>query len=648
MYTPSNLKQGVECGCNQKTVGTFLSGSPATKLEKALDGAWKVDEYWKSKPHLLISKIKIYVDGIIADGFRNGGRVSIKQIYDALKVAPYGFMPCNLSAFILGFVLKEYATGTFSWSDGLTNDILNVNKLKEMIDEVIRLEITPNPRYKEKYIVAMTDEEKAFNEITSVAFGIPINMCTSVPNTRERIRSKMKEYSFPIWSLKPILGKEELKTDVAVLEEIIDSFCGIANSNNMGASKSDSDIAMTIGKLAKDNPDAADDLKKLLSKEKCTQGMTAYLRDFEDGLLISLAEQVGDGGQYINVLRKKFDADAANWVWNVETAQQKIREVILEYTIIVESNKVISKSISFEATIREWCDKCGYIRISYAAAKNYLDELGAFLGVLHSLKKAGTLLDSQKKGFLELLISNAENFRAFYNNQVDLFKRVCGYYLDGLSDEEIKEVFATIPAGSFTYEKADYLNTVEAKIKTYKEGLKSAKLKKLWRDRTGTDTPRAWSKKNKMPILCLVPDAEIAKARAAFGAVNRAKSDESAIDKAIEYFATAKFFDLLADDVAMDKAFRDGIIKSYAVMLTDIQEVKDYLDSHITADPFDWFGLPEIDKKLRQMAEAKYNQGGCDRALAKIDEMDVSDVKKYLKDLIKDNMIVGMEIIKGD
>ena len=649
MYTPSSMKQGVECGCNQKTAGTFLSGSPATKLENALDGAWKVDEYWKVKPHLPISKVKIHVDGIISDGFRNGGgRVSIKRIYDSLKVAPYGFMPCNLSAFIMGFILKEYTTGTFSWSDGLTNDILNVNKLKEMIDEVIRLEITPNPRYKDKYIVAMTDEEKAFNEITSAAFGIPINMCTSVPNTRERIRSKMKEYSFPIWTLKSILGEEVLKTDATVLAEIIDSFCGIANSNNMGASKSDSDIAMVIGKLAKENPNAADDLKRLLNKEKCTQGMTAYLKTFEDGALVALAEQVGDGGQYINALRKKFDADAANWVWNVETAQQKIREVILEYTIIVESNKVISKSISFEATIREWCDKCGYIRISYAAAKNYLDELGAFLAMLHNLKKAGTLLDSQKKGFLDLLVANADNFRNFYNNQVDLFKRVCGYYLDGLSDEEIKEVFATIPAGSFTYEKADYLNTVEAKVKAYKEGLKSAKLKKLWRDKTGTDTPRAWSKKNKMPILCLVPDAEIAKAKTAFGAVNRAKSDEATIDKAMEYLSAAKFFDFLADDTALDKAFRDGIIKSYAVMLTDIQEVKDYLDSRITADPFDWFGLPEVDKKLRQMAEAKYNQGGCDRALAKIDEMDISDVKKYLKDLIKDNMIVGMEIIKGN
>ena len=648
MYTPNQLKLGVECAVNEKTTGTFLSGSPATKLETALDGAWKEPEYWKSKPHLLISKIKIRVDGIINEGFANGGRVSIKKIYDVLKAAPYGFMPCNLTAFILGFVLKEYAIGTYSWSDGLTNDVLNVAKLKEMVDEVIRLEITPNPRYKDKYIVALTSEEKAFNEITSVAFGIPLNLCTSVPNTRERIRGKMKVYSFPIWTLKYILNSTTTKTDKTVLSEIIELFCGIANSNNMGSFKTDSDIAMAIGKLSIGNPEAAVDLKSLLSKENCTNGMLTYLTTFDDGILVALAEEIGDGGQYINVLRKKFDADAASWVWNIETAQQKIREVILEYTIIAESNKVISKSISYEATIREWCDKCGYIRISYAAAKNYLDELGPFLNLLHSMKKAGTLLDSQKKTFLDLLCANSETFRNFYNNQIDMFKRVCGYYLDKLSDEEIKEVFSTIPSGSFTYEKADYLNTVESKVKSYMEGLKSAKLKKFWKEKTGTDSPREWSKQHKMPILCLIPDAEVAKAKMAFSAVNRAKADEATTDKAIEYFASAKFFDLLTDEAALDKAFRDGIIKSYAVMLTDIQAVKDYLDSHIGVDPYDWFGLPEIDKKLRQMAEAKYNQGGCERALAKIEAMDIVDVKKYLKELIKDNMIVGMEIIKGN
>ena len=47
------------------------------------------------------------------------------------------------------------------------------------------------------------------------------------------------------------------------------------------------------------------------------------------------------------------------------------------------------------------------------------------------------------------------------------------------------------------------------------------------------------------------------------------------------------------------------------------------------------------------MAEDRYSKFGCDKALEKIDEMDVADVKRYLKELIKDNMIVGMEIIKG-
>ena len=83
-------------------------------------------------------------------------------------------------------------------------------------------------------------------------------------------------------------------------------------------------------------------------------------------------------------------------------------------------------------------------------------------------------------------------------------------------------------------------------------------------------------------------------------------------------------------------------------MLTDIDGLNQYLDSRITPEPYDWFGLPEVDKKLQQMAEAKYNQEGCTRALEKIDGMDVADVKRYLKELIRDNMIVGMEIIKDN
>lgn len=647
MYMTNSLKQGVECGANQETSGTFKSGNPATKLENALEGAWKVEYYWTQKPHLLISHIKNCVDGVITEAFANGGRVSIARLYDILKAEPYGFMPCNLSAFILGFVLKDYANGTYSWSDGLTNDTLSVDKLKEMIDEVIKLQITPNPRYKDKYIVAMTEEEKAFNEATSIAFNIPQSLCTSVEQTRERIRNKMKEYTFPIWSLKSIIENQTLKTDIAVLSLIIDNYCGIANSNNMvGLRASDNDIAYAIGKLCIENTELANDLKTLLTKEKCTEAMKVYLKEFDNGDLISLAEEVGDSGQYINVLRKKFDADAANWVWNIDTAQQKIREVILEYRIIAQSNKVLSKTITFENTIREWCDKCNYIRISYSAAKTYLDEIGHFLEMLYTIKKSGILLDSQKQKFYDLLVINTETFKTFYNNQIELFKRVCAYYIEEFNDEEIKELYNNIPAGSFTHDKTEYTNLVASKVEEYKSSLGNVKLKNLWKEKTCTDSPRAWSNQYRMPILCLIEDKDMQTAKLAFSTINNSHPDAVSIDKAITFLENATFFTRLNSEEARDKFFTEIIIKNYSVMLTDINEVKNYLDSRITADPYDWFGLPEVEKKLQQMAEAKYNQGGCDKAIEKIDNMDVTDVKRYLKDLIKDNIIVGMEIIK--
>lgn len=654
MWVANSLKSGVEYGATEITKGTFLSGNPQTKLENYIgEDAWKQDAgakpYWEAKPYLLISKIKLQVISTIETAFKSEGRVSIARIYDDLKVAPFGFLPCNLTAFVMGFVLKEYVDGTYSWSDGLTNDALTVDKLKEMVSEVIALQNTPNPRYRDKYIVMLTSEEKSFNEASSLIFDIPLNQCTNVEQTRERIRNEMKKLTFPIWSLKYVLATSIFKTDAKLVCQLIDLFSGIANSQNMGNGQTDSDIAMDIGKLCIQNYDLAADLKSILTRDKCAEGMETYLKEFEGGVLLRLSEEVGDNGQYINVLKGKFDADAANWVWNQETAQQKIREVILEYHIIAESNKVISKTVSFRSTINEWCDKCSYIRMSYPASKNYLEGIGDFLALLYSIKKTGELLDSQKQKFYDLLTVNISAFKLFYSNQINVFKQVCAFYIEphDFTDDEINELYKTLPMNCFIREKADYLNLVEFKVAEFNTARGSAKLKKLWLDRTGTVSPIAWSKDYKMPILCMIEDSQMQAAKAAFNAVNRQKPDASAIDKAIEYLESATFFDKMRRAEERDKAFRSTIIKGYSVMLSDINEVKNYLSRVITADPYEWLGLPEVDKKLRQMAEAKYNQGGCDKALEKIDSMDIVEVKRYLKDLIKGNMTVGMEIIKG-
>ncbi len=650
MWTANSLKLGVECGAKQMTRGAFHSGNAKTKLENYIgDQAWGKDRYWIENQYLPISKIKRFVEEIIAKEFKKTGRVSIQKIYDELKEAPYGFMPCNLTAFVLGFVLKEYTDSSFSYTDGITSDVMSLDRLKDMIDEIIKQDITPNSRYKEKYIVSSTPEERAFIEASSVIFRIDKRLCSSPEQTRERIRNAMKQLSFPIWCLKNLLSREALKTDAKIVEQAIDAFGGIANSANFSGEMTETDLANAIGKLCIDHAFLIDDMKSLVTAQKCKEGMDGYLHSFEDGTLPKLAAQLGDNGQYINQLKSKFDADAANWVWNTETADQKIREVILEYQIIAESNQYNQKTLSFQTAISEWCEKCKHIKISYLAAKNDWEELGQLLALLFKIKRTGMLQDTLKKKFLEELTAHGEAFREFYSNQLKMFTKVCGYYLTGLDEDEIQSVFQTISGSDlFTMERTDYAKRIEDAVQKYKHSRKSQQLHSFWKEKTGTENPRAWSEIYRMPVICMVPVDEYNKAREAFQTANLRNPENSAVEKALEYFQHAAFFDELNDEQKRDAAFSKFIIQGYSVILTDIEAVKNYLQRECSLSAYDWSGNPTIKNLISKMAQAAYDKDGCEKALDKIDQMGTEDVKRYLKRLIRENMTVGIEIIKDN
>lgn len=644
MFAMTSIGQGALCGAEEKIAGTFRSGNEATKLETALSGAWGIENYWTKSPTKTISKIKIAVENEINQAFDAEGKVAISQIYDLLKKAPFGFMPCNLTAFILGFILKDYANDTYRWSDGQVSDNMSPIKLKEMIEEIIKLQVTPNNRYKEKYIVTMTEEERAFSAVTSKVFGIPENQCASIEQTRDRVRSKMKELAFPIWCVKEILETESLSVTNIIIEELIISYWGLANSNNLSSKTSEMNIALNIGKLCLANPTASDDLARLITKEYCKKGMVSYLGKYQEGNLIKLANEIGDNGEYINTLKTKFDADAANWVWNIDTANKKIDELIVEYSIILESNKINTKTYSFVEMTSEWCDKLNLIRLSYEAIKNDVDEVKTILEMLWQIKKTGIISDSQKGPFLEQLKINLHSFKNFWQSQNEIFSRVCSFWLEGLSAEQIDDVFKQIHTGVFTRSKSEYLQIVEDEVNAYKRNLGKTKLRNLWYEKTNTTTPRVWSTTYQTPLMCMI-DKDEDRAKNAFATINRNNPDDIEIKKAIEFLEQTDIFNNLNSSENRDKCFMEKVVKNYSAVLTDINEIRKHLSERITSEPYDWYPSVEVERKIKAFAEARYNSGGSDKALRKIEEMSPEKLKNYLKQLIKDNIVVGMEII---
>ena len=648
MWKSVSLKQGVGCGLEESLAGTYRSSNQNTNIENHLKGAWNVKNYWQSSPSLSISKTKIAVDKLVETKMTQNGRISIREIYELLKDAPYGYMPCNITALVIGFLMKEHINeGQYTWSDGISSDELTQERFKEMVEEIIKHDNTPNPRYKDKYIVTVSDEMRSFFNVTSVAFDINKSFCSSVESARDYVRTKMKAMSFPLWTLKWIIASEPLKTSKEVIKKVIDLYCQFVNNVSSETGKSDNDIASDIGKLCLSNPDVASDLKSIFTADKCTEGMRCYIDEYRNGQLVTLAKSINDGNQYINAVREKFNADAANWVWKRETADQQIDSVILEYEIVAESNKIIETTKSYKSAISAWNEKCANLRLSYNIVKSTVGELDNLLGLLYNLRVSGSIQENQKSTFLECLRSYGNDFKSLYANQIAFFKKSCSFYLDGLSDTDIDQIFRKLPSNCFTLDKSSYTTQVDEQVNSYKQQLGAQKLKELWLDKTKTKTPYEWSNIHKMPILVMIDDAHVSEYRQAFTTINNPHPEEKKIEMAMQLLEKSNIWDALNSASERDKAFRDKIIGENSVMLDDVESVRHYLADHIPERPYEWY-MPTVTKMINNLAEQKYLTQAHQQAFKKIDEMSAEDAKEYLKELVKNNFKVGIEIIKNN
>lgn len=643
-WMANSLQVGVECGVNRNLKSLYNNNN--AKLSTMLANAWDNPNYWADYPSDTISQIKVSLKDYIERIIEREGRISILSVYDFLKEAPYGFLPCNMSAFFMGFLLKEYVDDKYSWSDGLSSDNMTLAKMKEMVNDVIKHDNTPNSRYRDKYIVTMTPEEKAFIEGTSLAFEIAKVHCSSVESARDRIRGTMKQsLYFPIWTVEEILSDVELKSSGNAIKSLIEDYQNLVN-NTTG--KSDSDIATNIGRTYIANASAAADLHSLLTTENCKKGMLKYLDKYREGKLPELASRIADNGQYINCLKKKFDAGEANWVWKKETVDKQIDTVILEYEIAEATGGLLGSCKSYKEALGAWHEKTDNIKIAYETIKNDVGSLQPLLNMLKEVYPQGHLAEDKKEDFLNLIKDNGSEFNSFYTSQLDLFAKSCDFYLQDLNDNDKKKVFDKVSSGCFCLDNATYCNKIESIVSQYRKELSSIRLKNLWKEKTGTDSPRQWSETNKMPILAMIPDAEQEECRNVFNIISNPNPTEKEINKALVYLDKFTHWEELNDNTAKNRAFKSRLLGDMDVLLSDVDEVRDYISAHVSENPYNWMGNPQVHGVIEKFANAKYNSTGCQLAIGKIDSMNPDEVKKYLKELIKNNMKVGIQIIKNN
>lgn len=648
MYSMYQLANGAGFGIEEKLSGAYDNKNKNMSFERALDGAWKIPDYWEdpSKQSLVIVHVKKKVMGLVQNGFDSpSGKISILSIVDELEKEPFGLMPSSLSALILGFVLKEYVKVDYFWSNGSNSAPMTVDKMKTAIANALNQKINPSSKYKEEYIVTMGPEIRRFLTCSSKVFHIPD--LTSVENARDQIRIKMKEFAFPIWCLKYILSETPLESSEELVTQVIDDYTGIANTANL-TKASESELAERIGRIVNSNPDVEADMERLLTSEQCRKGMLAYIAQFRGGILKQLAEQIGDSGNYLDVVKGKFSAGDANWVWNTSTADEKISDAILEYQIVLESCKSLGKYTTLREAVNAWNARTNQIRIPCEAVAKSTGDLGPFLWQLCYMKQSGGLSEQNKQKFYDLLVTQRENFDIFYKNQLPYFEQDADAFLSELDEEERAELFNSFPSGQFTKGKTEYYKFVQAEVDKYLQGRVKKQLRDKWFEKTHTKTPADWSDKFETPILCLFSDAERSTAKEMFRIIMSSNPNDSDARKTLDWMEAADFYERLTDEEERDRCFMDRIVGSNSVLLNDVNQIRKELISSVHDRIYDWMDNSSVQNQLRKMTDKQYKLTGCDKALSIIEKMDADQLRKYLKDRIQEDTEFGLQILKGE
>lgn len=623
----TQTKQVAKYGFGLSDVKGLIAGCEKTVLGKV----WNRDTYWSDQEleKEPISIIKRSVDKLIHEAFRENGRISIDEICELLETA-YGFAPCNLTAFVLGFLLKEYKGDPFRSQDseGL-RESMTPDKLSEMIGNYY------SKKAKTTYIVSLTPEEKSFYELTEKAWRITPNTCTSPTQASSLIQAKMRDFVYPVWTLEEV--------DNTGVYDIVKKYIALIQSDGKAAHT----IAIEIGKIGMQRSSCGDHLQALLTADNCLNGMSLFIQHFEGGKLSTLAKEIGASDHVLSDIKKLFSVKhAAQWI--ASTGEDEIRKLTVEYSFVKVTNALLNVSKdSKEGAFKSWREllkflglSCESIQAKYPALNNL------FTLLLKIVNYEDILPDNMKMLRDELTIHNTE-MHDLLSSPLNSFIDLYAPYLTGFSHEECEIIKNSITEDMFVLSATKGNAVVKKAADDYRKGQVKDQLFRLWSERTGgTKSPKHWSEHYKTPILCCIDPEIYGEAKKAFAVLNSSQHSESEIKMDLEFCEGADFFDVIADSDYRNKCFMEQIVGCYSKLLPDITAIRSALEDTDIA-PYDWADDPRIKAKIKNMASVEYNAGGSDAAINTIESMPIDQLKTWLKQLAVSDMELGVKIISN-
>ncbi|MCW2279509.1 hypothetical protein [Heliophilum fasciatum] len=589
-------------------------------------------EWFAQNPNHPIAKIRDLFEKKIANTVGKGSTFSIRKVYIELQRAPYGMKYNVLSAFVLGFVLKDIVARGYQWDNNQKTGPLDVETLAAMIEEVVKDD--GNDKIKlEKLICRLSKEEKAFIEKAPAMFGASSAGASGrVEDALLLIQNRVEKISgrVPLWVLTEYLESVN-EPQVAIIKHLLDNIC-LAGSTSSKSGKSDDRLnaIKDVGRIILENSDIITTISGYMKPENFVAAFQIYV-DKNAPTLKALAESVGDVScGYCQAIKEKA-AESAGLLWNKNDIASEIAETEQEYEVI----KLLKPIIGFEEFV------------SYRTAVDTLRN-----AVISTNKLPKTLIESAFP-MLSVFLSNLGNngnasaIKESLSQSIDVIKKLffdvtrakslelLKLRLNGvtISDKELLDIYNGLSSG-FTGNEATFLNDLRSRIEEYAKESVVQNLKEEWKRFSDENTPSEWANNVGIPARYLFDG--ISEANDIISAVQTPGAFSS--DKLGELLDVLKGLSSLSIAECQSRFIADIVPKRYVKLNINLPALLDFLRSKYGTQPNNWQTKPDIQEFIR----SQYKGAFAPQVTEKIKKTSPDLLKQKLLQLAQDNPELGL------
>jgi hypothetical protein len=593
------------------------------------------DGWFSQNPKHPLAEIHGLFEKKIANFIGKGGTLSVRKVYIELQCAPFG-MRCNaLSAFVLGFVLRDILDKNYQWTNGQLTKPLDADTLAEIIDAVVKNDGNENMRG-EKTICRLSKEEKTFVEKAPVMFGLTPMQDATIESVLGQIQSRIENISshVPLWILPETVRAEgDERTDA--IEEVFNNICTAFTTSSKGNTEERANAIKDAGTAILNDPGLVAAIAGYIKLENFVRAFELYV-DKENPALMRLAQSIGDVSHgYCRAILDKA-AETAGWLWKQSDISKEIDDIFCEYEIIA----LVKPLCGFE-DFTPYKGAFDALKIIVTQTnhlpKSMLESahpaLSAFLSAMQTGDSAQDIKTalSQNLGIIQKLFfdaTKAESVRILRNRLNNA----------PLSDTEMLDILNGTPE-CFGLDEGAFLDGVRVKIEEYIKQSVAHNLKAEWDLFSGANTPSEWAINNGIP------------ARFLFGGLPQADDLLKAIEQP-ETFAAAKLAELLeilkcASAVGIadgQKAFlAETMPHRYAKFNISISSLLEFLRGKCGAQPNNWPRHPDVTEFIR----GQYKVTFAPQIIEKIRRKPADELKTRLLQLAQENEELGLLFWEG-